>query len=59
MKTKQVRQEEAIARNEKHRAKYLAQWAAEHPNVKEGSAKEDDTSSEYADRKIGIPARRR
>jgi hypothetical protein len=57
MKQKQLRQEEAVARNEKHRAKYVAQYFQEHPKA-EGTPEAAADSKAYADRKIGIPTRR-
>lgn len=52
MKTKQLKREEAILRNSKHRARYEAECRTINPNATEVEIKA------YADHKQGIPKAR-
>lgn len=52
MKTQELKRQEAIARNAKHRPKYEDQCRREHPSATEQEIKA------YADHKQGIPKTR-
>lgn len=57
-KTKEVKRDEAVARNEKHRAKYEKRFYEENPKVVKDSPDGKSQATAYANQKIGIPSGR-